>query len=63
MPRKQRFKPSRKPKLSPQNNEDTTMGRAASSAPVGEDGPSMHGAPPMPGESVGLERDRDAQPS
>jgi hypothetical protein len=44
MPRKQRFKPSRKPKLVPQN-EDTTMGRPAG-APMHDDSVPVHGPPP-----------------
>jgi hypothetical protein len=36
MPRKQRFKPSRKPKPIPQN-EDALIGRQPSSAPSGND--------------------------
>jgi hypothetical protein len=57
MPRKQRFKPSRKPKLA--QNEDTTMGRPAG-APMHEDSTPAHGPLPASDEGSALERERSA---
>ena len=60
MPRKQRFKPSRKPKPIPPNN-DAGMGRSITSTsaenvhipeqdkPPERDGPSLSGVVPQPG--------------
>ena len=44
MPRKQRFKPSRKPKPIPQG-EDAVIGRQPSSAPAYNDNAGMHETP------------------
>jgi hypothetical protein len=46
MPRKQRFKPSRKPKPIPQS-EDSTLERQSSGAPAHNDNVDMRDAPPM----------------
>jgi hypothetical protein len=55
MPRKQRFKPSRKPKPNP-SNEDATTGRQESSSPAhNENAPPRESLSPRPLESVAVE--------
>ncbi|HEY0991084.1 MAG TPA: hypothetical protein VGD80_28725 [Kofleriaceae bacterium] len=52
MPRKQRFKPSRKPKPVP-SNEDAMMGRQESNSPPHNDNaPARESLSPQPQESV-----------
>ena len=60
MPRKQRFKPSRKPKPTPQT-EDAMIGRDVSAAPVERDDPremSSSRDPSPPSESESDQRGR-----
>jgi len=49
MPRKQRFKPSRKPKPTPQT-EDSTLERQSSGAPAHNDNVDIREAPPSRNE-------------
>ncbi len=58
MPRKQRFKPSRKPKPSPPN-EDAMMGRPTGNEVVHNDNVPEHDAPPSRSEDSTAELEPD----
>ena len=58
MPRKQRFKPSRKPKVVTPN-EDAVMGRPVNSATTRDDSESLREPPPSREDSSPTERESE----